>query len=373
MHRVIEPAGVLPQAAWRLDPTPVLWPDEVLVAAERLNLDAASFRQLREAHRGDPAAMRSAVLEIVATRGKMQNPVTGSGGMLTGLVQETGPASQLGLKKGDRIATLVSLSLTPLVITDGLRGWDGASEQVPCQGHAILFGRSIAAVLPDDLPARLALAVLDVCGAPALTDRVVKAAASSRGSEPTVKAAASSLRSEPAASGGRSGPVVAVLGAAGKSGSLSAAAARRAGATHVIGVVPTEDEAATLRAARSGGGQPLADAVALADARDPLAVAAAVGEAGGPADVTVVCVDVPGCEGGAILATAPGGTVIFFSMATSFAAAALGAEGMAADVTMLIGNGYVPGHARFALDLIRAEPGVRAIFDARVDEHPGQV
>ena len=99
----------------------------------------------------------------------------------------------------------------------------------------------------------------------------------------------------------------------------------------------------------------------MADARDPVALAAAVDAAlGGPADVTVVCVDVPGCEHGAILATADGGTVIFFSMATSFPAAALGAEGLAADVTMLIGNGYVPGHAEFALDLLRAEAGVRA-------------
>ena len=76
--------------------------------------------------------------------------------------------------------------------------------------------------------------------------------------------------------------------------------------------------------------------------------------------MTVVCVDVPGCEHGAILATADGGTVIFFSMATSFAAAALGAEGLAADVTMLVGNGYVPGHAEFALELVRAEPAVRS-------------
>jgi L-erythro-3,5-diaminohexanoate dehydrogenase len=103
--------------------------------------------------------------------------------------------------------------------------------------------------------------------------------------------------------------------------------------------------------------------VALADARDPVALAAAVGE---PADVVVVCVDVPGCEGGSILATAPGGTVIFFSMATSFPAAALGAEGLAADVTLLIGNGYVPGHAAMALDLLRTEPGVRALFTARL-------
>jgi L-erythro-3,5-diaminohexanoate dehydrogenase len=339
LHRVLEPAGVLPQAARRLDARPAIWPDEVRVSVRRLNLDAASFRQLRESAGPEPAAMRAAVLDIVASRGKMQNPVTGSGGMLTGVVAEAGPASPLGLRPGDRVATLVSLSLTPLVITDGLAGWDGRSEQVPCAGHAILFGRSIAAVLPGDLSEELALAVLDVCGAPALTRRVI-----SEGKRPR--------------------PVVAVLGAAGKSGSLSAAAARRAGAGAVIGVVPEAGEAAALAA--SG----LADEVVIADARDPVGVSAAVAAAGGPADVTVVCVDVPGCEGGAVLATAPGGTVVFFSMATSFPAAALGAEGVAADVTMLIGNGYVPGHAALALDLIRAEPGARALF-ARRAGHEG--
>jgi L-erythro-3,5-diaminohexanoate dehydrogenase len=332
LHRVLEPAGVLPQAAWRLDPDPRIGPDEVRVGVDRLNLDAASYRQLRESSGGAAEAMRAAVLEIVADRGKMQNPVTGSGGMLTGVVEEAGPRSPLGLAAGDRIATLVSLSLTPLVISDGLAGWDGQAEQVPCAGHAILFGRSIATVLPDDLPTSLALAVLDVCGAPALTHRVVSTVPS---------------------------PVVAVLGASGKSGSLSAVAARRAGAVTVIGVVPAEVEAAALR------GSGLADQVVIADARDPVALSAAVAGAGGPADVTIVCVDVPGCEGGAVLATAPGGTVIFFSMATSFTAAALGAEGLAADVTMLIGNGYVPGHAQMALDLIRAEPAVRTIFEGR--------
>ncbi len=341
LHRVLEPAGVLPQAAWRLDASPALWPDEARVSVERLNLDAASFRQLRESTGGGADAMRAAVLGIVAERGKMQNPVTGSGGMLTGVVAETGPHSPLGLVAGDRIATLVSLSLTPLVITDGLGRWDGRSEQVPCAGHAILFGRSIATVLPPDLPVPLALAVADVCGAPALTARVV---------------------GDAARRGGLIGPAVAVLGAAGKSGSLSAAAARRSGARQVIGVVPTEAEAAILR--RAG----LADEVVIADARDPIGVSDAVRGAGGPAEVTVVCVDVPGCEGGAVLSTADGGTVIFFSMATSFTSAALGAEGVAADVTMLIGNGYVPGHAALALDLVRSEPGVRAIFEGRMEE-----
>ena len=365
LHRVIDPPGVLPQAAWQLDAAPAIAPDEVRIRVDRLNLDAASYRHLRETYAADPDKIRSAIREIIATRGKMQNPVTNSGGMLTGTVEEVGPESPLGLNPGQRIATLVSLTLTPLVITDGLSRWDGLSEQVPCEGHAILFARSIAAVLPDDLPVPLSLAVLDVCGAPALTSRVVK-----------------------------EGAVVVIIGAAGKSGSLSAAAARQAGAAKIIGVVPNEAEATLLRSlttAQDGGAEsaagasenqqswssrrpthmprpesPLVDEIVVADARDPVGLGVRVGVAGGPADVTVVCVDVAGCEGGAILSTKQGGTVIFFSMATSFAAAALGAEGLAADVTMLVGNGYVPGHADLALGLIRSVPSVRKLFEQRV-------
>src|SRR3954452_10100993 len=331
VHRVLDPAGVLPQAATRLDPDPRIARDEVRIAVERLNLDAASFRQLTEEHGGDGDAVRAAVLGIVEGRGKMHNPVTGSGGMLVGTVEEVGPESPLGLCPGDRVATLVSLSLTPLRITDGLVRWDGRGEQVPAEGTAVLFARSIAAVLPDDVPTEVALAVLDVCGAPAATERVVHRA-------------------------GRR-PSVAVIGAAGKSGCLSLAAARDARAGRLVGVVRDEDEAAALRSAG------LADRVVVADATDPLAVAAAVGQ---PVDVTVVCVDVPGAEHGAVLATAEGGTVVFFSMATSFSAAALGAEGMAADVTMLVGNGYTPGHAALAMDLYRRTPGVRSLIDPRV-------
>ena len=181
LHRVLEPSGdqiTLPQAASRLDVSPQIWSDEVRIDVETLNLDAASYRQLAGVHRTadgrvDGGALRAAVLDIVATRGKMQNPVTGSGGMLIGTVAEVGERSPLGLAVGDHVATLVSLSLTPLQITDGLARWDGLGERVPAAGHAILFGRSIAAVLPGDLDPELALMVMDVCGAPALTARVV--------------------------------------------------------------------------------------------------------------------------------------------------------------------------------------------------------
>ncbi|MGL5865701.1 MAG: L-erythro-3,5-diaminohexanoate dehydrogenase [Dermatophilaceae bacterium] len=341
-HRVLDPSGgVLPQAARVLDASPEVWPDEVCIDVGMLTLDAASFRQLTEKHAGDGAAVRAEVLDIVATRGKMQNPVTGSGGMLIGTVAEIGPRSPLGLAVGDPVATMVSLSLTPLLITDGLARWDGRSERVPAAGTAILFGRSVAARLPDDLDPELALMVLDVCGAPALVARVVRERVGRVGA-----------------------PTVAVLGAAGKSGSLSLAAAGDAGAGRRIAVVRSETEAGLLR------GAGLAEVVVVADARSPIDLPDAVAAAGGPADVTVVCVDVPGCEHSAILATASGGVVVYFSMATNFAAAALGAEGLAADVTMLVGNGYLPGHAEYALGLVRRTPSVRDLFARRGGERP---
>ena len=211
---------------------------------------------------------------------------------------------------------------------------------MPCEGHAILFGRTIAATVPDDLPPTLAMAVMDVAGAPALTARVVGQYVD-RGGAPTV----------------------AVIGGAGKSGSLSLAAATDAGATTTVGIVPfaaesdlLDDVAARRRSWRSP--------TRATPWRCPTRSSR---RSGAPADITVVCVDVPGCEHGAILATSPeGGTVIFFSMATSFTAAALGAEGLASDTTMLIGNGYTPGHAEYAFDLLRRSAGVRDLFTRRL-------
>ena len=241
------------------------------------------------------------------------------------------------LLKNGYVHTPADPHASALCIEDALGGWSGLSEQVPTDGFAILFGRSVAAKLPEDLPAALALSVMDVCGAPALTERHVAS---------------------------YDAPVVAVIGGGGKSGSLCLAAARRAGARRTLAVVPHQAEADLLGPAGPGAG--LADQVLVCDARDPVALRDAVAAAGGPADLTIVCVDVPGCEGGAILATADRGTVIFFSMATSFSAAALGAEGLAADVTMVVGNGYVPGHADLALEIVRSEPAIRALFERRL-------
>ena len=329
IHRSLEPPGVLPQRARRLDATSPLTPEEVGIDVELLNIDSASWVQLRDSGEGSAEEIRRRILEIVRERGKMHNPVTDSGGMLVGTVRELG-AHRLEPAPGTRIATLVSLTLTPLVL-DEITGLDPASERVEVKGRAILFGSGIYIPVPDDLDVNLVLAALDVCGAPAWAARLA-----------------------------RSGMRVVVIGAGGKSGMLSCAQAVRSVGNEgrVLGLCWPEE---TAVAAKDAGAEALS-----VDCTDALAVHDAVAEAfeGDYADLVFVCANVAGCEGGAVLACGDGGRIVFFSMATSFTAAALTAEGLGKSCDMIIGNGYLPGHADLALDLVRSDPRLQERLSA---------
>lgn len=322
-HRTLEPQGILPQPAWKIDNTMEIYDNELLIEVDTLNIDAASFTQIKKQAEGNPEAMGKIMLDIVEKRGKHHNPVTGSGGMLMGTVTKIGSAwaGKTPVKVGDRIATLVSLSLTPLKINN-IKKIHLEKEQVEVDAQAILFSSGIYAVLPEDMSPSLALAILDVAGAPAQTAHLV-----------------------------RPGQNVLVIGGGGKSGMLCLyEAKKRAGVTgKVIGLGSSKGSCGRMR--QMGH----ADLVIQVDATDPLAVVKAVAEVtnGELVDVVINCVNIPGTEMGSIMAAKDRGTVYFFSMATSFTGAALGAEGIGKDVTMLVGNGYCRDHAVIALQTVR--------------------
>jgi L-erythro-3,5-diaminohexanoate dehydrogenase len=335
-HRVLEPAGAMPQSAWRLDNTPLARENEILCEVEILNIDSASFKQIADECSGDAARIGAHICSIVRERGKQHNPVTGSGGMFVGTVLEVGEAlrEKIDVKPGERIASMVSLTLTPLRVDEIVRV-DVPTGQVWIRGKAVLFESALWAKVPTDIEESVALAVLDVAGAPAQAARLCSP-----------------------------GQTIAVVGADGKSGLLSCAQAKaRVGIGGcVIGIVPDPSTPAAQLLARMG----LVDALIVADARDALDVSeklAAV--APGLADVTINCVNVPDTELGSILCTKDGGIVYFFSMSTSFTAAALGAEGVGRDVTMIVGNGYTKGHAEIALQTVRDNPEVHAYFNQK--------
>jgi L-erythro-3,5-diaminohexanoate dehydrogenase len=342
LGRVIEPKGALPQQAKRVNNELPLGAGEVLVEVSSLNVDSASFHQFFEANGKDPAKTGEAILAVIKERGKLQNPVTGSGGMLLGTVKEVGAEVSnpdlKALKPGDRIATLVSLTLTPLHIRRIVRVIPEI-ERVEVEGHAILFNSGIAAKLPPDINEGLALAALDVCGAPAQTARLV-----------------------------RPGMNVAIIGGGGKSGLLCLYEARkRMGITGKV--VAFEYSPAACERLRKLS---FVDEVIEGNAKDAVAASEAIKKAfgGEGADLVINVANVAGTEMASILATKNLGTVYFFSMATSFSAAALGAEGVAADVTLIIGNGYTAGHAALTLDLLRESEELRTILESLYEARP---
>jgi L-erythro-3,5-diaminohexanoate dehydrogenase len=329
VDRVIEPRGAAPQAADRLDSTRPPGEAELVLEAEFLNLDATSHRQIREACDADPLRMADRIAETVSARGKMHNPVTGSGGVLVGRVAEVGtsyPAEDL--TRGDRIVPLASLSLIPLRLYE-VGPLDPDSPQIPVRGRAILPPVVPWSRTPDDLPLAVAVSALDVYGAPSHTRSLAAPDAQ-----------------------------VTVIGA-GRAGLLSAAAAREStrSASCVTVVDVREDALENVRAGIPGV------RTVRADATDALATRAALTGAGaGEADLTLLVVNQGHCELAAVLATAPDGVVVLFSMAASLTAAALGAEGVASTARLLVGNGYAPDHGSYALDLLRRDERMRTSF-----------
>jgi len=332
-HRVIEPKGVLPQPAWKIDNTMAICDNEILIDVQALNVDAASFTQIKQAARGDVDRIGKTIMDIVVQRGKLHNPATGSGGMLIGRVAAIGPAlaGKVDLSVGDKVATMVSLSLTPLRI-DQIHRVHLDKDQLEITGQAILFESGLYARLPDDIPEKVALAILDVAGAPAQTARLVQP-----------------------------GDTVLVVGGGGKSGTLCVYEARkRAGPTGcVIGVSPFDKDCQRMRELG------WVDHALQVDASNAVAMMEAVAEVtqGKLADVVINCVNLPHTEMGSILSTRDRGRIYFFSMATSFTAASLGAEGVGKDVDMLMGNGYAKDNAEYALSLLRESPALRALFE----------
>lgn len=325
-HRVLEPKGVFPQAAQRLDNTMKVYPDEMLIDVQTLNIDSASFTQIKNSVIDSGAsnvneAIGKRVMEIVAERGKMHNPVTGSGGMLIGTVKEIGSdlESKVDVKVGDRIATLVSLTLTPLKVYE-IKGIKG--EQIDVNAEAILFESGIYAKLPNDMTDKLALAALDVAGAAPQANNLVKR-----------------------------GDYVLVLGG-GKSGMLCMYAAKKKAGKKGKVIVLTHSQASTERIKSLG----YADEVIQGDATNPVEVLEKIEKVTGGklCDVVLNVVNIPNTEMASIVTAKDKGIVYFFSMATSFTKAALGAEGIGKDVTMIIGNGYTKNHAEYTLNVLRS-------------------
>lgn len=324
-HRVVTPQGGLPQAASYLNSDLPPYDNEIVVSLRKLQIDAASFYQL-----SGGGVVDQQIQKIVAERGKMHNPVTNSGGVFLGTVSFVGPRHPLKkeLKEKDEVISLVSLTLTPLKLEKILRV-DSKKDTVDVTGHAIVFESGMVAHLPNDFSEGVALAALDICGAAAQVKRLV-----------------------------RPGEKVLVVGL-GKAGKTVATMAHSIGGT-VFGIDENEEAVAWCQKNIPGhfsriNATHVQDVFGWVQTETRKALV----------DVTVLATNIADTEMSAILPCRNGGRALFFGMQTSFQKVVLGAEGVGKDIQLLMGSGYVPGHADLMLNLLRDQRPLREWFEEK--------
>jgi L-erythro-3,5-diaminohexanoate dehydrogenase len=328
-HRVLNEEGVLPQGAKKLDNDfSKKYDNEYLIEVEKLNIDAASFKQIRESVNSDKVKMSQKIMDIVKEKGKMQNPVTGSGGVLIGTVTEVGSAiKNPKFKVGEKIVTLVSLSLTPLKL-EKVTDLDMSKDRVFVEGKAVLFESGIAAAIDPNLPEDLSMSLLDVAGAPAQAKKLV---------QPNTD--------------------IVVLGT-GKSGLLVIAQARKQIGNGKIIAIDLFDTNKEFLLKNN-----YVDHFIIANAKKPVDVYNKIKEVLPElADLVINTANVPDTEMASILPVKDDGIVYLFNMASNFQKAALGAEGVVKDATIIVGNGYAKNHAVITMDLVKNDPVLLELF-----------
>lgn len=327
-HRSIDPPGSLPQLAWKLDTSLPIMDSELLINVHTLNLNAASFAQLVKETEGDPIQIIRKICNIVSTRGKMHNPITGSGGTLLGTVAKVGKQhpGRGSLQPGEQICTLVSLTLTPLVIKS-VKSIDVHTGQLDIEGHAILFASGIYARVPKTMAPKLFLSVFGEAGSSYQSYLLCK-----------------------------TGQCVMVLGSVEKVGVLSLFALReKLGNTGCL--IAVIDQETNRRPIEDLG---VADKIICENVADVLAASAHLAEHlnGWEVDLTIDCLSLPGSEMLSVLVTRSGGTVYYANPATRYSAAGLGAEGIGKELTLLFYQGYLRGHVDFCVDLVNKYPAL---------------
>jgi L-erythro-3,5-diaminohexanoate dehydrogenase len=328
VHRSLEPPGALPHIARRLDAALPANEYEVELAAEMLAIDATSFADIRRRSGSEPDAMAALIAGIVSEHGKLQNPVTGSGGVVLGRVTAVGEAHPMtDLAPGELVVPLASLIAVPLEL-DAVGPVDPGSALVPVRGRAVVTGEMLCGRVASDLGPEVSLRAFDVYPAASYARELASP-----------------------------GDHVLVLGA-GHAGLLAVVAARAA--VGPTGIVTTIDiDVGALERARAVD----PGVVSIqADVTDALAAAREMETA---ADLTLLCTSVAGAEGAALLATASRGTIVFFSTATRFSAAALGADAVGSQAALVIPNGLTDDRGQYALELLRTVAPLRSAFGER--------
>ena len=165
IDRVVSPPQVFPAAAWELDNSRQLRSGEIRVKLRRLHIEGTSFLQLCQSVANDEDLLKEKIIDIVMARGKLHNPITDTGGVLYGEIEEIDPAYEntAGFQVGDEVFCNASLAGLPMSITK-ITKVDPVFPQVEVEGYAILLPGVPILKKPEDLPEGLLLYIFNESG-----------------------------------------------------------------------------------------------------------------------------------------------------------------------------------------------------------------
>ena len=165
LKRVAEPQYVLPTSAWKLDNSRNIYPNELRISVRRIHLEGTSFKQICTESNYNEEKIKQKIIDIIIRRGKLHNPVTDTGGLAFGTVEEIGEEfyNPQNLKVGDTIICNASLASVPIQI-ENILAIDHVFNQIDASGYAILHDHVPIIKIEEDMPVNLLLYTLDESG-----------------------------------------------------------------------------------------------------------------------------------------------------------------------------------------------------------------
>lgn len=326
IRRVLEPQHVLPTSAWKLDNSRNIYSDELRVSIKRIHLEGTGFKQICTEVNDDEKKIKQQIIDIVIKRGKLHNPVTDTGGLVMGVIEEIGAeySNPMDLKTGDKIICNVSAASVPMYIED-ITSVNKAFNQVEATGYAIVHDMIPIVKIPEDLPLDLLMFTFDQSGTLFRLHQLI-----------------------------RDSKKFLVVGNSMLTNLLYGYVIRREVGTEAE-IVCLFDKRTSMRMTGKGIDELIEkvfNEVHFINILRPMECMKQL-DAESLFDLSINCAEIPGAETINILATKPEGTVLFANLINNLNIALYITESMSKSLYVKCAEGYLNGYDTFDMEIVR--------------------
>ena len=326
LDRSLTPRRTFTPLAWEVDNSIQLKEGEVRISLDKVHVEGTSFRQICQEAGNDEEQIKEKIMDIVIRRGKFHNPVTDTGGLFCGVIEEIDGrySNPKGLKPGDEVICNSSLAGIPMYI-DSIRSIDKVYPQFDAEGYAIALPGMPIIKRPKDLPIDLLLFTFNESG-------TIYTVAKETAGKKRFAVLANNV-------------IMALI--------YGYTIKKAAGDDAEIFCVLDRNTPVALK----GPGieeikQKIFTSVTYVNMMRP-AECLKTFEGTQPMDMVVNCADIPGAETISVMAAKSGGTVIFANFISNYNIALYVTEAVSKDLNIKCADGYLEKYDEFDFEIVR--------------------